>query len=140
MRGYLRVIVLVFGLGCVGGCVGVITPDQTKPPSGNTPSYKKIIGEALTKGPIIIKPEQFAPYEISTSARQVDALQGWSWLVCLKGIRSGLPIYFAMFIQNDHVVNVRTSVRIDDCGHQPYEPFAVSFPRPSIEHSKPSIK
>jgi hypothetical protein len=88
-----------------------ITPDSAPP---------------ITREWEIKNAETYAPYEIS-NAQQVHSLQGWAWLVCLKGNSGGHPIYFAIFIQNERIVNIRGSVSVDDCPKQLYEPLPLNI-------------
>jgi len=138
-----------FGLACLGACSSdEILAKQSGPPQEPVPDYKAIIGEALSAKKMtfqisdsskttptpppaeweIKNPELYAPFEIS-GARQVQSLQGWAWLVCLKGDHRGQPIYFGVFIQRDRIANIRGNVSVDLCPYQQYEPLTLRLPQ-----------
>jgi hypothetical protein len=110
------------------------------PPIQRPPDYKLIIGLALRDGPkrdggrtnsvgLLTEnmklPSSYAPFEIS-QARQVQFYAKWVWQVCLKGNRQGNAIYIAVFISGTDIIDARTSVVVDECERQSYEPFPQS--------------
>jgi hypothetical protein len=66
----------------------------------------------------------FEGFEIS-GLRWVHSLKGWSWLACLHFLDRGHLRTYALFIQNDTVVDGRYAVQSDSCGSQSYTPFDV---------------
>jgi hypothetical protein len=61
-------------------------------------------------------------FEIS-NVRWVLANAGWSWLTCVHFRDRGHPRSYAIFIQNNNVVDARYAVGTDDCEKQAYTPF-----------------
>jgi hypothetical protein len=66
----------------------------------------------------------FENFEIS-GLRWVHALKGWSWLACVHFVDRGHQRTYALFIQNDAVVDARYAVQADSCGSQSYTPFDI---------------
>ena len=66
----------------------------------------------------------FENFEIS-ELRWVHGLKDWSWLLaCILWINGHLRTY-ALFIQNNAVIDARYAVQVDSCGSQSYTPFDV---------------
>ncbi len=61
-------------------------------------------------------------FEIS-NVRWVLANKGWSWLSCVHFRDRGHPRSYAIFIQNNAVVDARYAVETDGCEKQAYTPF-----------------
>jgi hypothetical protein len=61
-------------------------------------------------------------FEIS-NVRWVLANGGWSWLTCVHFRDRGHPRSYAIFIQNNIVVDARYAVETDDCEKQAYTQF-----------------
>ncbi len=58
--------------------------------------------------------------------RRIDSHKGAAWLVCLKALRypSQTPrAYYAVFLQQDKVIDSRLSVVLDRCESEAYAPF-----------------
>ena len=66
----------------------------------------------------------FENFEIS-ELRWVHGFKGWSWLACVHFTDRGHVRTYAVFIQNDAVVDGRYAVETDACGAQTYTPFDV---------------
>ena len=66
----------------------------------------------------------FENFEIS-GLRWVHGLKGWSWLACVHFVDRGHLRTYALFLQNDAVIDARYAVRSDSCGSQSYTPFDV---------------
>jgi hypothetical protein len=64
--------------------------------------------------------------EIS-GVRMVDHLKGAAWLTCLKLDARGAPNYYAIFMQDDKIIDSRAGVVLDQCYKETYTPFE-SFP------------
>ena len=84
------------------------------------PNYRRIVADSLN----VIFPKEPRPgtFEIS-GVRLVDYLKGPAWLTCLKIELQGVPQLYAIFIQNDKVVDSREGVIMDGCSREAYEPF-----------------
>ena len=57
----------------------------------------------------------------------VDHLKGAAWLTCLKLDARGAPNYYAIFIQDDKLIDARAGVMMDQCHKETYTTFE-SFP------------
>jgi hypothetical protein len=85
------------------------------------PKPRKLMDRAETGDRITrIAPEY--SWEIS-KPRRVEVVLGWSWQVCLKGKQNDKPFYLALFIQGRDVADARSSVQIDRCESESYEPL-----------------
>jgi hypothetical protein len=111
-------------------------PRQTTQPNDRPPEYKKIIRTALyAKSLASVSPSVgddgriyrisnlYPPFETS-NARQELVVADWTWQVCLKGInRNGRPTYLAVFIKDNYIADLRTSIVTDKCESEVYEPL-----------------
>jgi hypothetical protein len=66
----------------------------------------------------------FEGFEIS-GLRWVHSLKGWSWLTCVHFLDHGHLRTYALFMQNDVVVEGRYAVQSDSCAAQSYTPFDI---------------
>jgi hypothetical protein len=66
----------------------------------------------------------FENFEIS-GLRWVHGLKGWSWLACVHFVDRGHLRTYALFLENDAVIDGRYAVQADSCGSQSYTPFNV---------------
>jgi hypothetical protein len=64
----------------------------------------------------------YEDFEIS-GLRWVHSFKGWSWLACVHFTDHGHVRTYAIFIQNNAVVDGRYAVQTDACGSQTYTPF-----------------
>jgi hypothetical protein len=117
-------LLLVLGLGAgLAACsVSGLLPDWTSPDvAGSEPAYRYIIATHLKE--IVGEPTQSGTFEIS-GVKRVESLKGASWQVCIRTQKFPLlPLYHAVFIQRDRIVDSRVSVLIDQCELQSYAPF-----------------
>jgi len=110
------------------------------PPDDPLPDYRGIIADSLrpttTKRPkLSINLPQIGSVEIS-GLRRVFNFTGWSWLACLKADGHGHPFYLAVFIKESVIVDSRSSVTIDKCDEQSYEPLDLRTPYPNVVHKE----
>ena len=66
----------------------------------------------------------FEGFEIS-GLRWVHSLKGWSWLACVHFLDHGHLRTYALFLQNDVVVEGRYAVQSDSCAAQSYTSFDI---------------
>src|SRR5262245_24396595 len=110
----IRALSLMLALA-LGGCsvsefVPKLTPDDI---AGPLPRYRFLIAGRIKS--IMGDP---ASQELQISdARRADSLKGPSWLVCLqvRPFSLALPRYYAVYIQQQKIVESRLSVLIDQC-------------------------
>ena len=55
--------------------------------------------------------------------RWVDSMKGWAWLACIHFQDHGQLRSYAIFIQDNAVVDARYAVETDACASQTYTPF-----------------
>jgi hypothetical protein len=89
-------------------------------PDLSQPNYRRIVTDNIRA----IFPKANPPGELEISGlRMVDHLKGPAWLTCLKIDARGKPQHYAIFIQNDKVIDSRASILIDQCQKEFYGPF-----------------
>ena len=89
-------------------------------PDLSQPNYRRIIADNIRT----IFPKENPPGDFEISGlRMVDHLKGPAWLTCLKIDARGNPQLYAIFIQNDRVIDSRASVVMDQCQKESYGPF-----------------
>src|SRR5919204_5850804 len=116
----------------LGGCAATeLTQNSTSPPPAadlSQPNYHRIVAENINK--IFPNPPP-GDLEIS-SLRPVDHIKGPAWLTCLRVDPGGNPQQYAIFIQNDSVIDWRVAVVIDQCHKEVYSPLEPPKPEKPI--------
>jgi hypothetical protein len=110
--------VLALVLLLVSGCAQLAQPSEA-PPS-TQPPYALLASRYLAS--VLADRSAFEDFEIS-GLRWVHSLKGWSWLACVHFTDHGHVRSYALFIQNDVVIDGRYAVETDSCGSQTYTPF-----------------
>ncbi len=96
-------------------------------PDLSQPNYRRIVTDNIRS----IFPKQTPPGELEISGlRMVEHLKGPAWLTCLKIDARRNPQHYAIFIQNDQVIDARASVVMDQCQKEPYGPFELPGKKP----------
>ncbi len=106
----------------LAGCTATeLTQNWPPPPVPDLsqPNYRRIVAENIKK--IFPNPPQ-GDLEIS-GLRPVDHIKGPAWLTCLRVDPGGNPQQYAVFIQNDAVIDWRVAVVVDQCHKQAYSPL-----------------
>jgi len=89
-------------------------------PDLSEPNYRRIVADNIRS----IFPKENPPGEFEISGlRMVEHLRGPAWLTCLKIDARRNPQLYAVFIQNDRVIDARASVVVDQCQKENYGPF-----------------
>lgn len=83
------------------------------------PNYRRIVTENIRS---IFPKDLPGDLEIS-GLRMVDHLKGPAWMTCLKIDAHRNPQLYAVFIQNDKVIDSRASILLDQCQKESYGPF-----------------
>ena len=86
------------------------------------PNYRRIITDNIRS---IFPKEPPGDMEIS-GLRMVDHLKGPAWMTCLKIDARGNPQLYAIFIQDNKVIDSRASILMDQCQRESYGPFELS--------------
>jgi len=110
--------VLALTLALLLGCAQLAQPSETAP--SVQPPYALLASQYLAS--VMADRSAYEDFEIS-GLRWVHSLKGWSWLACVHFADRGHVRTYAVFIQNDAVVDGRYAVETDACGAQTYTPF-----------------
>ena len=102
-------------------CTQIAQSEAATPPT-EQPAYAAIAAKYLAA--TMADRAAFENFEIS-GLRWVHALKGWSWLACVHFVDHGHRRTYALFMQNDAVVDARYAVQSDSCGLQSYTPFDI---------------
>jgi hypothetical protein len=102
------------------GCTQIAQPSEAAAPPTEQPAYAALAARYLTS--TMAERASFENFEIS-GLRWVHGLKGWSWLACVHFVDHGHLRTYALFMQNDAVIDGRYAVRSDTCGSQSYTPF-----------------
>ena len=110
---------LTFCLVVLTGCSELAQPSEAAPPPA-PPSYVPLAAQYLLSA--LKDRTSYTAFEIS-ALRWVDSLKGAAWLACVHFQDRGHPRSYAIFIQNNAVVDARYAVETDNCETQTYTPF-----------------
>ena len=144
-RAYLLALAVSLGSCSASGVVQNWTsaPESSSAPDLSQPNYRRVVADNIKT--ILPNSASLGDLEIS-EVRRVDHVKGPSWITCLKfypqinpdstatgepGATSSLPgttnrggpQYYAIFIQDNKVIDSRLSVVIDQCHSQTFQPF-----------------
>ena len=120
---YLSCAFLALMLALLPGSAQLAQPGEA-PPSVEPP-YVSLTSKYLAS--IMKDPTTYyEDFEIS-EVRWVHSFKGWSWLACVHFTDHGHLRTYAIFIQNDAVVDGRYAVQADACGSQTYTPFDLTM-------------
>lgn len=86
------------------------------------PPYRKLVSGGLVQ--IVGKTASAQGMQISR-LRRVDSIRGPAWLVCLRTRADAAVRDYAVFIQEERIVDSRLAVRADRCDEQAFEAFGV---------------
>jgi hypothetical protein len=132
MRGTALMLTLV----ALPGCSELAQPSEAAPPPAQPPyvalTAKYLLSELKDRA-------AYAGFEIS-GLRWVDSLKGWAWLACVHFQDHGHLRSYAIFIQNNAVVDARYAVETDSCGTQTYTQFDIvsgAFGKPTAPVQSP---
>ena len=111
------------------GCSELAAP-TAELPKGGTPvagadqGYSRLVADHLRT--TFKNHVSYDTFEIST-ARWVESLKGWSWLVCVRFQDHRRRRIYALFIKDGAVVDSRYAVQTDACEAQSYSPFDLTL-------------
>ena len=121
-----RAYVLAIALA-VGGCSGSEIVQNWAPPASAPelaqPNHRRIVADNIK----VIFPDQTSLGDVEISGvRPVDHLKGLAWVTCLKVVVRGTPQHYAVFIQDDKVIDSRGGIVIDQCHKETYTPLEIA--------------
>ena len=122
-RSVARAYVLAVALA-VGGCSGSEIVQNWAPPASAPdlaqPNHRRIVADNIK----VIFPAETSLGDVEISGvRPVDHLKGAAWVTCLKVVVRGIPQHYAVFIQDDKVIDSRGGIVIDHCHKETYTPL-----------------
>ena len=129
MRATILAMTVTLG-GCASGNI-TLNDKSTSGKELSQPDHRRIVADSIATLFEKNKDINFGVVEIS-DVRQVTAslvakpLGGPTWLTCLKLDAHGKAQHYAIFIQDDKVVDSRLGVLADQCHKQTYTPFQIS--------------
>lgn len=110
---------LTLALVTLPGCSELAQPSEVAPPAA-PPPYVSLAAKYLLSA--LQDRTPYDGFEIS-SLRWVNSLKGWAWLACVHFRDHGHPRSYALFIQDNAVVDARYAVETDACETQTYTQF-----------------
>jgi hypothetical protein len=116
-RAFLALLLLMSS-----ACTQIAQPSEAATPPAEQPAYAALAAKYLSS--TMADRASFENFEIS-GLRWVHALKGWSWLACVHFVDRGHLRTYALFMQNDAVIDARYAVQSDACGSQSYTPFDI---------------
>lgn len=119
LRRAVRHAALVSMVAAVSGCSGIALPSDAMQP-GAEPPYVSLAAKHLQS--VLKDRTPYDGFEIS-GPRWVHSLRGWDWLTCVHFHDRGHLRSYAIFIQDNAVVDARYAVETDGCETQSYTQF-----------------
>ncbi len=104
------------------GCTQIAQPSEAATPPAEQPAHAALAAKYFSS--TMADRASFENFEIS-GLRWVHGFKGWSWLACVHFVDHGHLRTYALFMQNDAVIDGRYAVLSDSCGSQSYTPFDV---------------
>ena len=104
------------------GCTQIAQPGEAAAPPAEQLAYASVAAKYFSS--TMADRTSFENFEIS-GLRWVHGLKGWSWLACVHFVDHGHLRTYALFIENEAVIDGRYAVQSDSCGLQTYTPFDV---------------
>lgn len=114
-----RRIALVASLAMLPACSELAQPSEAAAPPV-PPPYVSLAAKYLLSA--LKDRTPYADFEIS-ALRWVNSIKGWAWLACVHFQDRGHLRSYALFIQDNAVVDARFAVETDRCETQTYTPF-----------------
>ena len=118
LRPYFLLLAVMLG-GCSASDIVQNWP-VSPAPDLSQPNYRRIVADNLKT--IFPNLNPIGDLEIS-DLRLVDHLKGPAWLACLKLNARSNPQFYAIFIQDNKIVDWRSGIMIDRCHVQSYAPL-----------------
>ena len=115
----LRRTALVASLVVLPGCSELAQPSEAAAPPAQPP-YVSLAAKYLLSA--LKDRASYAGFEIS-GLRWVNSMKGWAWLACVHFQDRGHLRSYAIFIQDNAVVDARYAVETDRCETQTYTQF-----------------
>jgi hypothetical protein len=134
VRAYIPALAMA-----LGGCsASELVQNWSAAPIGDLsqPNYRRIVIDNIKT---LFPKAELGELEIS-GVRMVDHLKGAAWLTCLKLDAHGKPQVYAIFIQDNTIIDQRAGVVIDQCHKETYTPLEMSPPAPAPAAAPAGVK
>jgi hypothetical protein len=120
-KAVVQALVLAATAALAGCAATEVLQNSTTPPSADLfePDYRRIVSENIKK---TFPNLPAGDLEIS-GVRPVQHLKGPAWLTCVRVDPGGNPQQYAVFIQNNSILDGRVAIAIDQCHKQAYSPL-----------------
>jgi len=131
-----RRIGLALSLAILPGCSELAQPSQAAAPPA-PPPYVALAAKYLLSA--LKDRDSYTGFEIS-GLRWIDSIKGRAWLACVHFQDHGHLRSYAIFIQDNAVVDARYAVEIDACETQTYTQFDLvtgELGRPTVPMQPP---
>jgi hypothetical protein len=115
----LRQAAFLLALVVLQGCTELAQPSEAASPVPPA-SYVSLVAKYLSSA--FKDRSNYQGFEIS-KLRWVVSFKGWAWLACVRYQDRGQTRMYALFIQDNSVVDARYAVETDACGTQTYTQF-----------------
>jgi hypothetical protein len=122
IRNTVRRTIVALMLLASSSCTQIAQPSEAAAPPAEQPAYAAVAAKYISS--TMANRESFENFEIS-GLRWVHGLKGWSWLACVHFVDRGHLRTYALFIENDAVIDGRYAVQSDSCAGQSYTPFDI---------------
>jgi hypothetical protein len=109
-------------LGLLPGCSELAQSNEAAPPAAQPP-YVSLAATHFQS--VFTDRTAYDGFTIS-GLRWVHSIKGWSWLACVHFQDHGHLRSYALFIQDNAVVDGRFAVETDACESQTFTPFDAS--------------
>jgi hypothetical protein len=116
----MRRAALVVSLVVLSGCSELAQPSEAAAPPAQPPPYVSLTAKYLSSA--LKDHAAYSGFEIS-GLRWTDSIKGWTWLACVHFQDRGYLRSYAIFIQDNTVVDARYAVETDACETQTYTQF-----------------
>ncbi|MDR3423443.1 MAG: hypothetical protein P4L80_19780 [Xanthobacteraceae bacterium] len=122
LHGAAVAALLISSAVVLAACSGLAASNDEAPAAGPDPAYQQRVANYLRS--TFKDYRSYDSFEIS-EPRWVHALQGWSWLTCVRFQDRGRSRIYALFLQSGKIIDGRYAVETDGCGTQAYAPFGL---------------
>lgn len=120
MHEAARRLLLAIALIALPACSDIALPREAGAQPGAEPAYASLAAKHLET--VLKEPGAYDDFEIS-GLRWVHSIKGYAWLACVHFHDHGHLRSYALFIQNNAVVDGRFAVETDACESQTYSQF-----------------
>lgn len=115
-------MLLLVAAATLVACSGFAASNEEIPPVGPDPNYMALVADRVRSA--FKDYAAYDQFQIS-EPRWVHAVQGWSWVICVRFSDRGRTRNYALYLQSGKIIDSRYAVATDGCDVQAYAPFAL---------------